>query len=294
MPAAPSIGTFSKLAFGTSNPPNYAMEYEGSLNFGKSQPIMKTSGIRGTRSHVVERTRMGRIAVGGSINLVPGPADLDLLLYYTAGTAKSGNDFTLAETIPSFYVGIDKVAAMYLYTGCKMMQATISGSTGSFMGFQADIIGKTETAGTITGMSALVPSLSTPYVFHDATLTYGGSTYQFREFSMVVNNGLKPDRYMNSITRTDIPELDRVITVSLGLPFTSDTLALYDIGITSAALVVTFTNGGYVFTITMPAVQFPTQPQNLPGREEIILPLSGQAMKTGTTLECTFTNDITP
>jgi hypothetical protein len=270
------------------------MEYEGSLNFGKNQPIMKTSGIRGTRSHVVERTRMGLIAVGGSINFIPGPADLDLLLYWLCGTAKSGNNFTIAETIPEFYVGIDKVAAMYLYSGCKMMQATISGSTGSFLSFVGDIIGKTETAGTISGMSALVPSLATPYVFHDCTMTIASTTYQVKEVSLVFNNGLKPDRYMNSITRTDIPELDRVITVSLGLPFTSDTLALYDYGINSAAVVITFTNGGYSFTITLPAVQFPTQPQTLPGREEIILPLSGQAMKTGTTLECVFANDITP
>lgn len=294
MPAAPSVGTFSRLSLGLANPPATAFEYEGSLNFGKSQPIMKTSGIRGTRSHPVERTRMGLIAVGGSINFIPGPADLDVLLRLIAGTAKSGNDFVLAETIPEFYVGIDKIAQQYLYSGCKMMQATFGGSTGSFMSLQCDIIGKTETAGTISGLTSLVPSLSTPYVFHDATLTYGGTTYQFKEFSLVVNNGLKPDRYMNSITRTDIPELDRVITVSLGMPFTSDTLGLYDIGITSAALVITFTNGGYNFIITMPAVQFPTQPQSLPGREEIILPLSGQAMKTGTTLECLFTNDITP
>lgn len=293
MPQPPSIGTFSKLALGTANPPTTAFEYEGSLNFGKNQPIMKTSGIRGTRSHVVERTRMGLIAIGGSINFIPGPADLDVLLYLIAGTAKNVNDFVIAETIPEFYVAIDKVAQEYLYSGCKMMQATFGGSTGSFMSLTCDIIGKTETAGTVTGLDALVPSLATPYVFHDATLSYGGTTYQFNQFSLVFNNGLKPDRYMNSITRTDIPELDRVVTVSLGLPYTSDTIALYDIGITSAQLIITFTNGGYVFTITCPAVQFPTQPQNLPGREEIILPLTGQAMKTGTTLECKFTNDVT-
>ena len=293
MPAAPSIGTFSKLSLGTGNPPTTAFEYEGSLNFGKNQPIMKTSGIRGTRSHVVERTRMGLIAVGGQINFVPGPADLDVLLPLIAGGNKSGTTIALTETIPEFNVGIDKIAAMYLYAGCKMMQATFSGSTGSFLSLTCDIIGKTETEGAISGFSALVPSLATPYVFHDATLTHDGDTYQFREFSMVLNNGLKPDRYMNSITRTDIPELDRVITISLGLPFTSDTLDLYDIGITSAPVVVTFTNGNYSFTITLPAVQFPTQPQALPGREEIILPLSGQAMKTGTTLECSFNNDST-
>jgi hypothetical protein len=270
------------------------MEYEGALNFGKSQPIMKTAGVRGTRSHVVERTRMGLIAVGGSVNLIPGPADLDLLLRLITGSTKSGNNFAIAETIEEFYVGVDKIAAQYLYSGCKIMQATFSGSTGSFLSLTCDIIGKTETAGTISGLSALVPSLATPYVFHDATLSYGGTSYQFKEFSFVFNNGLKADRYMNSITRTDIPELDRVLTISLGLPFTSDTLALYDIGITSAQVVLTFTNGGYVFTITLPAVQFPTQVPSLPGREEIILPLSGQAMKTGTTLECTFTNDVTP
>jgi hypothetical protein len=95
---------------------------------------------------------------------------------------------------------------------------------------------------------------------------------------------------MNSLSRTDIPSLDRTIGVNLSLPLTSDTIGLYDANASSAAVVLTFANGSNVLTMTMAAVQFPTEPPTMPGREEILLPYNGIARKTGTTLELVVTN----
>lgn len=288
MPVAPSVSTFTKFGIGSaasfaSNAKAY--EWLGDLTFGKRGTVMSTDGIRGTRSHPVERTRNGLFTVGGTWSTNPGPADLTTLLPYILGTSGA-----LTESIGEFYVGIEKIAAVYQYAGCKMASASFSGSQGSFLALSCNIEGKTETVGAITGFSALTPSLETPYVFMDCVLTIGGTPYQFREFNLTIDNGVLLDRFMNSTSRTDLIAADRVVAISLSLPFTSDTLALYDTGATSAAVVLTFTNGANSLTMTMPAVQFPAQPQNLPNRNEIILPLSGIARKTGATLELTVAN----
>lgn len=294
MAAAPNISTFTKFAMGTANPPTNAFEWLGSLQFGKRGAVFQTGGIRGTRSRVGERTRDNIYTVGGSFSTNPGPADLDLLLYWLAGTAKAGNDIALAETVPEIYVAAMKGAQQYLWSGCKLASGTLSATQGGPLTFACQIEGKTETAGTVTGLSALTPSLATPYMFYDASLTIGGTTYQFKEFNVTIDNGLKLDRFMNSVSRTDLPETDRSVSVSLGLPFTSDTLALYDTGATGAAVNITLTNGTVSLLIAMPYVQFPAQPHEMPGRDEILLPLSGQAMKSGSSLEVLFTNDSTP
>jgi hypothetical protein len=294
MPAAPSVGTLTKFAAGAANPPSAAYEYKDTFTLGKHGTVLSTDGIRGTRSHPVERTRTGTYTVSGQIVMEPGPVDLDFWLQQIMGGSPSGSGtvtYPVAETVPAFYVGIDRIAAMYLYSGCKVDKATFRGHSGSLVEMTLNIEALTETAGSISGLSALVPSLGSPYVFMDATLTIGGTSYQFMDFELTIDNRLKKDRFVNSVSRTDLPELDRMVSLNLGLPFTSDTLTKYDLNATSAAVVLTFTNGSFVLTATMPAVQWPTEPINTPGREDVLLPLrGGMARKSSTTAEISFTN----
>ena len=192
--------------------------------------------------------------------------------------------------MPTFYTGIDKGAAQYLYTGCKTSNCVFSGSTGNPLALQWGIEALTETPGTISGLTALSLSTATPYMFHDAVLTIGGTSYEFRECSVSIDHHLILDRFMNSQSRTELPETDRSVTVALSLPFNSTTLALYDTGVNGAAVTLTWTNGSLFFKITLPYVQFPANPQQLPARNEAMLPLVGVARKVSTSLEITFDN----
>lgn len=295
--AAPSVGTLSRFGITDTvvNPNVLPMEYK-TCTLGKHNTVLSTDGIRGTRSHPVERTRAGTYTVGGQISFDPGPADLDAWLPYITGGLKQGdNSFplldSLATKLPSgFTVIINRIAQTYSYGGCAVDKATFKASQSTVLDLTLDIEGKTETPGDISSFDSATTSLAPPYVLMDAVLTYNGTAYQFREVEITLDNMLKKDRFMNNISRTDLPALDRHIGVALSLPFTTDTLGLYDQNITSANVVITFTNGVYVLTFTLPAVQFPTQPPEMPGREEILLPLRGEARKTGTTLEATITN----
>jgi len=285
-----NITTYRKVAFGTANPPVNALEWFGDLNFGKRGTVIVLEGVRGTRSRIVERTRDGLYTVGGVLQLQPCYLDLDTILPLIAGGTKSTNNIPFTELLPTFYVGIDKGAAQYLYSGCKTSVAVFSGSTGNPLSLQWGIEGLTETPGTISGLTALTPSVVTPYMFHDAVLTIASTSYEFRECQVSIDHHLILDRFMNSQSRTELPETDRTVTVALSLPYNSTTLALYDTGVTSAAVVLTWTNGSLFFKITLPAVQFPAQPPQMPARGEAMLPLVGVARKTGSTLEITFDN----
>lgn len=290
MAQAPSVGTLSAFGASLTTPVNAKYEYK-SFTLGKHNTVLSTDGIRGTRAHPVERTRAGTYTIGGNITFEPGPTDLDFWLnVITGGTKDGSNNFSPAETLPYFSIGIDRIAQMHTYNGCVIDKATFKASQGSLLELALDIEGKTEVLGAIAGFSALAPTTQAPYVLMDAVLTYGGTTYQFREVELVYDNAVKKDRFMNSISRTDIPALDRIISLTLSLPYTTDTTGLYDQNVTSGNVVITFTNGALNFTITCPAVQFPTEPPETPGRDEILLPLRGIARKTGSTAECTLQN----
>jgi hypothetical protein len=287
----PSTGTFSKFGIDTANPTTHQLEYT-TFGLKKHRTVLSTDGIRGTRSHPVERTRDGTYTCSGAIAMNPGPAALDILLPFITGSAKSVNTFALAEslTAQTAFIQIDRVAKVHTYAGCQVNKATFKASQGGLLEVSIDWEALTETPGNAGTFPALTADVDIPYVLMDAVVTIGGLTVQFREFELVIDNHLKLDRFMNSVSRTDLPALDRTVEVTLSLPYTSDTAALYDTNATPAHVVATFTNGADSLALDMVAVQFPTESPDTPGRDEILLPYKGTARKSGATSELVITN----
>jgi hypothetical protein len=238
---------------------------------------------------VVERTVAGTYTVSGSISMNPGATVMtDLLQFITGGTPSGSNPVTypLGETLTSFNVVINRIAQTHTFTTCYIDKMTLRATQGGLVEMTLDIEGLTESiAGSVSG----TPVKDIPYVFQSAVLTIAGTSYQFREVTFTIDNHLKKDRFMNSVSRTDLPTLDRTVSIALSLPYTSDETGLYDTNATSAAVVLTFTDGTNTLTITMAAASFPTEPPVTPGREEILLPYNGVARMTGTTKELVIT-----
>lgn len=285
----PTIGTLSKFGIGSTSTITTQLEYL-TFGLGKHNTVLETAGIRGTHAHPVERTRAGTYTISGPISMHLGPADIDAWFPFVFGNAKSVNTYNLAEAQTPFFVGFDDGIKYWVYNSCKVDRMTLRAQQGGLLEADFDVEGLTETLNTGGTFPALSPTTAAPYVLMDAALTIGGTAYQFRQFETVVDWRLKKDRFMNSVSRTDLPEMDRIITVNLSLPFTSDTIGLYDANQANAAVVATFTNGAHALTLTYAAVQFPTEPPERPGREEILLPYNGIARKTGSTLELVATN----
>lgn len=287
-----SMGHQAQLAMDVATPFDASSEpYEFvSESLRKQGEILDTSGIRGTRSHVAERTREGSDTVSGSITMHVSPAMLDALLPRILGAPENLDVFDLAETIPEFHIMIDRVAKVFTYEGCRVSKATFKGAAGGLIELVLDVVGKTETVGNAGTFPVLSMPVDPPYVFSDGVLTLQAAQRTFMDFELTIDNALK-SRFANSRTATDISPEDRVATFRCTNPFTADEADLYGQALAGAAASLVFTNGSYSTTFSFAALQFPDQSPVVGGKGEIPLQLEGIARKTGATAELTVTHD---
>ena len=261
----------------------------------KTGQILDTSGIRGTRSHVAERTRAGVYTVSGQITLHPSPADLDLLLPYIMGAAESTDTFALGESLDDFEfaVLVDRGPKRFLYDGCKVNTATFKGSGGGLVELTLDIVGKTETVSD-TVFPAITPGVATnnmPYVFSDATLTLQGTGGRIiTEFEIGIDNSLE-SRTSNSASVTSIDATDRNISFKCTLPYISDNTDLYEQALAGAAGSMVLTNGNMSTKFTFGTLQVPDNTPVVGGKTEIPLELAMVARRSGASSELVITND---
>jgi len=295
-----AIGTLAKLGMGAAGTAigSVTEAYEFmSESLKANKTFLDLSGIRGTRSHPKERCRVGTYSVTGPISFQPTPEEMANLLPRILGAAPSGTTFAVAEDLPEFDVFIDRITKVFTYAGCKCISANFKGSSGSPLTLDMNIVGKTETisnAGTAIG-SSLVPGLTAPYVFMDGVLTLSGDTREFKDFDLMIDNVADTSRFMNSLTLTDIPILDRKVTLTVTVPYTTDNADLYDQALAGAAGTLVFTNGNYSTTFTFANLKATSQATpTVNAKQELMLGLNLTAYMSSTTKEIVVTHDSTP
>lgn len=287
-----TVGTLTRCCFGTVNPPTIAFEYK---QFGLKlhQEILSTDGIRGTHNHPSERTRLGKRICSGPIDLQPGPADIDTIMPLVTGSTKNGsNQFPLAETLLPFFAIVDRITNVYTYIGCEVDKCVIHAAEGEPISMQLQVEALDEQEGASGSFPAGASyNLQSPYVWYDGVLSIGGTQYQFKECTITIDNHLGKSRFMNSVTRTDLPFLDRIIECEIRMPSTTDQSALLSYpGVTAESFSLTLTQGSSSLVLSSSAYQIEPQSPDTPGREEVLLPLRGQFRSLGGTLPLTITN----
>ena len=299
MPA--SVGSQAKLGFGTADPVTAALEFlSESLRANKT--ILDTAGIRGTRSHVSERTRGGTYTVSGSITCNPAPDELNGLLQHImggtpqVGTPAGKTTFPLGETLPAaLFFTVDRIAKVFTYNLCKIVRATFRASEGGLLELSLDIEGGAETIGNAGTFPALTHTTQAPFVFHDAVITLSGSTRAIKDFELVIENVADTTRFMNSQTRAEIPIIDRMVTLRCTTAYEAGTSALYDQAVAGAAADLTLTNGTMSLQFSIPGVlQVPAQTPIVSSKGEILLQLEGVARMAGANRELSAILDLTP
>lgn len=286
-----SQGSAAKMGIGTTATVDQAYDFK-SESLACNEDFYDPDGIIGSREHLSERVRRNVRSIAGSITLEPNSIELANLLPWILGAAASGTTFALAETLPSRYVSFDRVAKVFVYDGCVVNRATFSASEGGPLSLTLDVIGVDETvnnAGTFPSLT--ISTAAGPYMMSDLVLSVGGTGYNFREFSLTIDNMLEV-RYTNSLTANSITPRNRQTSVTLRTPY-GDSTALYGLALAGVAVVATFTNSTLSTVFTMPAVQFPKQSPTVSGKNEIYLPMTGIARKSGSTASLTVTNDST-
>ena len=257
-----------------------------------AREIVETSGIRGTRSMPIERTRDGTVRINGTIAFHATPAMLDLLLPRIMGSAEVADLFAVAETLPEFDVLIERVAKRFVYAGCKVARATFRATAGGALELDLEITGKSETV-SATAFPAITAPTDPPYIWSDAVCTVEGSARVVTRWELSIDNQLNA-RFSNSNTATDIHTQGRVVTVSMTVPYTSDEVDLYNIN-SSGASGATFvlTNGGRSITFTIGALAVADSSPVVGGPGEILLEMNGIAKSSGSTKELSITSDST-
>lgn len=302
----PQMGHQSKMAFDTGSAADATVGFQASdfdsdstqfeyisESLVQTQTRFHSDGIRGTRSKREERCRVTQEAIGGTITFHPTPDELAVLLPLITGSGGAAGE--LRETLSSFGVLIDRGTNRFAYDGCVVNSATFSASAGQPMSLTLNILGKKENVGG--SFSTDIPDISedAPWIMSDAafSLPSDASATELMSFSVEINNELMDGRYMNSITRTDIPSGGRSVNVSMSVPYTADEAALYD-----AAL---FSNPGATITLTQPSssdgvggnsevltftfggIEFPGNSPTVAGKNgEYMLSLAGPAYATDT------------
>jgi len=153
---------------------------------------------------------------------------------------------------------------------------TFSGAQKGNITVSIEIEGNRETRETATFASFNVPQIvdETPYILSDSRLILDGLEVKFKSFTIVIDNVLDVDRYLNCPGREDIPSTDRVVTASFELPYNVATDVLHDLPPIGIAGQLSFTNGTASTVFDFPRMQAPAEtPTGSTRGDELMLDL---------------------
>lgn len=286
-----SQGYAAKLAFDSVLPfdgSSEAFEFI-SESLRMVQAHANSQGIRGTRSRLADRTRIVSEAITGTILMRPTIAEIDLLLPRIFGAATVAGVTSLSDSMIEFQVMVDRVAKVFTYEGCRISRATIQGSSGGPIEFSLDIEGETESIGNAGTFPSISVDTGNMYVFSDITLTLNAVATEVSSFSLVIDNMLDTGRFMNSVTRAEIPAQDRQVTLTLEVPYTTTNVALHDIAIAGIDGTLVMNNGTSTYTVDFGNLKSQANSPVAGGKSEIMLPLTFDCYRSGSDLEVKVT-----
>ncbi len=293
------LGTKNETTYGTAVTVDQGFVFV-SESIVKRGMIVERSGLRGTRSHQADDTRVGPYRVGGQLVLEPTPEDLAIWLPRILGAAPSGTTYNLAETLPSFTLAIDRVARVFTYAGCKVNRATFQGAQGGLLRLVLDVVAQSESVAAAGSFPSLSLGVTQPYIFSDVSLTLAAATREVKQFELVIDNSLVTDRFMNSVTIVNAPAGDRTVALRTPHAWAVGNIDLYAQALAGAAGTLQLTNAlggspptGYQTSFSFATLQVPDRSPSVPGRQELLLNLEMLARRVGGAAELTVTHDAT-
>lgn len=287
---APAMGFETKVGFATSNsgsPPADPTVILETTNFDVklSRNRVRTDGIRGVRSVSGHRMRPAARFVSGGFNMQPTAVELANLfpwIYGTAGTGSGTVTYALADTaLPSKDVFSRMDGKGWFFRECVVQRATFSSQQGQPLGLRLDLLGKDrdDPPATYSWPALAIDYDDLPFMHYEAVLTLGGTVYQFRSATLTIDNAPAADRFLNSITPTDFPTGDRIITLTVDQPWGGNSALLNTLRDADVAGTLVYTlSSGVVLTFTFPYLVPPQlDDPTVQGREEIFFPYTLQA-----------------
>lgn len=287
-----SQGALSQLAIG-----GQAMEFL-SIRKGTRTELVDNGdlAIRGTFTHAKERVTLGLVWVEHVITMQPSPSELDVLLPLM-GFAESPTDtFTEEDDLDTFTMLIDRVAKVHTYENSIIDKWVFRGQKGRLpISLELTILSPTESEGNAGTFSATAIDTSFAYAFTEGVLTVQGGAEAFDRFALACDHKAKVE-HNNSRTATCIAPTDREISLACSTPYTSSETALYTTPFgdaSGAGGTLVFTRSTRSTTFTFANLKSIATVPEIPGKEEIRLPLFYRAYSSGSTKALVITHDNT-
>ncbi len=300
---APSMGNTSQMCIDVDSVPDTAslwVEFISESISRKGVILNADDGIRGTRSRAGERVRTGPYKISGSVSLYPDINNLDVFLLYTLGAGPATHLYSMTETLTGFYLTVDRGAKVFEYNVGYINKAVFSCSASDpklkltlDMEFETTTITNAGSFPAITGLDT-----NRPYIFSDVVVTIGGSPYSVFDWECTIDNFLEADRFVNELTRSQIPAKDREVSYKLTTAYRSTEAALLGVIPGSfGAITSVFTDSeetNSVLTFSSALLQYPTEDPTVTGKgNETKLTLNAIARTSGATKELTVNNSQT-
>lgn len=220
---------------------------------------MVTEGIKIVRFRVIMR---------------PSPQEL-AILFPCIGLAGSQPNYALVDNFQAskFSAQIDRVARVATYSNCMVSRAIFSGARGfRTMQLELHIVAEDITWGAAGSGTFTAPSTRTAGLpLTQGVLTLQGGTRSFNRFGLVIDNNPSVE-WNNSVVAGAIEASDRIISLSVSTPYTSDEYALLENEISSAAGAagqLLFSRSGESTQFSFPKLILTPNPPNVPQRSEI-------------------------
>jgi hypothetical protein len=245
--------------------------------------LLDLSGLRGKRAQLARHLVRGPYRVSGTIELRPGFDEVIGLVPRILGgecQIDSPPGFTgchIGETIPDFHLMIDRGAKVYTYSGCKLVRADFVGRPGRPLTLTLHVEGLTESVAAAGTFPSLSYNPGPPLVFAGAELVLHDFAREMQSATVSLENIAILDRFVNSLTRVDLPIVDRRVRLFCALDYSSANHDLYAIGPVPASASVRFLAGGRELTFKFHNLKCQAPSPHGMGPGELLLELQGQA-----------------
>ena len=219
------LGTVPEATYGTTPSPGTlaAADQRLCVREREHQEARQYHPARRTARHALSRRRrLARRALprrrATRARAQPGRFSLVAALYPRGGSL--GHDVCPGRDAAQLQPGDHAGAKNFLYAGCSVSRAVISGSKGGMLKLVLDVVGQSET--TSAPGSPAWPTISAdvtgPYIFSgDTLLTINSAARPIAEFELTVDNHLIADRFLNSITIVSAASYDRTVSLPCAL-----------------------------------------------------------------------------
>lgn len=252
----------------------------------------RDTGRRGTRQQFKCGSRLLKEVVSGGFEFQPTAAQLDWFLQRGLGDAIASfptSPVTPGETLPQFYVFVDKGPTNFRYDKCVIARMGLSVRESDYLKLRVDLVGSAEASGVTWPASPPALGCASEYICADAVFNLAATPYSFKSMDLSIDNAIADGQFENAVNRTIFESEDLIIALNGVFGYRADTAALYRRAVAGDAGSLVFSDGTTTYTFTFPNLQIPGKGPTVPATGEITQNPSMRAYATTSAAQMTVT-----